>query len=285
MGEAIPQQPLLDHVVVTVKDQLDAAHAAYGRLGFHLTPRGHHSLGSANHLAVFDTCYLELLGYEPGNEGSRADLWRHPTGLTGLVFKGQDIDARHADLTARGVPVEQPMEFSRPVALPDGPREARFRVMRVAPGEVENGRTFFCHHYSPELVWRPEWQRHPNTAVSVREYIIAARDPARTGRIYERLFGPAVVRHEGEGLFFVASPATVHILRPEAAEARLGQAIVLGPDGTDRMVALLFSVGDLATTERVLAGNGLAPSPLPGGGLAVSASAGLGMIAGFVPQR
>ena len=45
--------PQLDHAVINVADRLDDASALYRRLGFQLTPRGHHSLGSSNHLAVF----------------------------------------------------------------------------------------------------------------------------------------------------------------------------------------------------------------------------------------
>ena len=37
-------------------------------------------------LAIFGTNYLELLGYMPGRETSRPDLWQHPAGLTGLEW-------------------------------------------------------------------------------------------------------------------------------------------------------------------------------------------------------
>jgi len=88
---------LIDHVVITVGDQLEATADRYQRLGFNLTERGHHTLGSSNYLAIFETDYLELLGFLPGRETSRADLWRDPPGLTGLVFKPGDPDARYAD--------------------------------------------------------------------------------------------------------------------------------------------------------------------------------------------
>ncbi len=179
--------PAIDHAVVNVLDRLDAAADQYGRLGFRLTARGHHSLGSSNHLAIFATDYLELLGYEPGNETKRADLWRHPAGLTGLVFKATDPDALYADLRARGVPVEPPLEFRRPVQVAEGARDASFRVIRVAPELIENGRTFFCHHFTPELVWRREWQDHPNGVTGIAEFVIAARDPTRTANVYSPL--------------------------------------------------------------------------------------------------
>ena len=52
----------LDHVVVMV-DGIDAAQAAYTKLGFQVQPRGFHKkLGTANHLMIFDKDYFEILG-------------------------------------------------------------------------------------------------------------------------------------------------------------------------------------------------------------------------------
>ena len=78
--------PVLDHVVIDVRDRMDEALATFAGLGFQLTPRGHHTLGSMNHLAMFATDYLELLGFGAGG-GSRPELAPFPVGLNGLVFK------------------------------------------------------------------------------------------------------------------------------------------------------------------------------------------------------
>ena len=52
----------LDNVVVMV-DGIDAAQAAYTKLGFQVQPRGfHNKLGTANHLMIFDKDYFEILG-------------------------------------------------------------------------------------------------------------------------------------------------------------------------------------------------------------------------------
>src|SRR5258707_14519404 len=96
-------RPVLDNVVVNVMAELDEAAAQYGRLGFQLTERGHHTLGSSNNLAIFGENYLELLGYLPGHQTKRADLWTPPAGLTGLVFKSVDPDLVFAALKERGV--------------------------------------------------------------------------------------------------------------------------------------------------------------------------------------
>ena len=57
-----------------------------------------------------------------------------PLGLNGLVFGTDDSAAVFAALDAAGVPVEPPLQFSRPVELPDGARDATFRTVRLKPG-------------------------------------------------------------------------------------------------------------------------------------------------------
>src|SRR5207248_3267338 len=80
-GAAVPTSvPILDHVVVDVRDRMDEAAAVYRALGFQLTPRGHHTLGSMNHLAMLATDYLELLGFGAGG-ASRPELAPFPIGL------------------------------------------------------------------------------------------------------------------------------------------------------------------------------------------------------------
>ncbi len=56
----------LDHVVISARDDLDRAAEVYRALGFTLTERGYHSLGSMNHLAIFGTDYLELIAAPKG---------------------------------------------------------------------------------------------------------------------------------------------------------------------------------------------------------------------------
>ena len=52
--------PAIDHAVIALRD-LDAAAASFSRLGFTLTPRGVHSIGSQNHCIMFGSTYIELL--------------------------------------------------------------------------------------------------------------------------------------------------------------------------------------------------------------------------------
>lgn len=263
-------RPVLDHVVVNVRAQLDDAVTQFTRLGFQLTARGHHSLGSSNHLAVFGSDYLELLGFMPGNEGKRADLLTHPLGLTGLAFRADDPAKLFDTLRARGLPALEPLPFQRPVTLPDGATgEARFTIVRFPAGTVPNGRSFFCHHHTPELVWRPEWQVHRNGALGVAEFAIAAREPARTATLYEAMFGSDLMSQVPGGVVFKTAALTLLLLTPDAIAERYHGAAPESADGSDRMVALAIAVRSLDTARAVLDGEGVPYAPLSSGGVVV----------------
>ena len=261
----VPFRPVLDHAVINVMGKLDEAAAQFVRLGFQLTERGHHTLGSSNNLAIFGSNYLELLGYLPGRETMRADLWAHPAGLTGLVFKSLDTDLVYSRLKERGVPVMEPMSFARPVALPGGAQDARFKVIRVSGDVVQNGRTFFCHHDTPELVYRPEWQAHPNGVTDIVEFAIASNEPARTAAVYDQIFGPDLLTPIQGGVSFRAGAATVLVLEPAAIAERYAGAAAVSEDGSDRMVALTFKVASLATPRALFDAAAISYRPCAGG--------------------
>ena len=56
----------LDHIVFNTQDRMDEVVSLFEHLGFTVSPRGFHTLGSINHTIVFGSDYLELLGYPPG---------------------------------------------------------------------------------------------------------------------------------------------------------------------------------------------------------------------------
>lgn len=245
-------KPVLDHVVINVLGQLDAMADLYRRLGFQLTERGHHTLGSSNHLAIFNENYLELLGYEQGRQTERADLWKHPPGLTGLVFKTTDSLALHAYLADKGIPVENPAEFSRPVALRDGVQDAAFRVVRLGAQLIPNGRVFFCHHFTPELVWRDEWRQHPNGVSDIVEFAIAADEPARTADLYRAIFGSRAVEEVAGGHALRAGQATILFLTSSEVQRRFAGAAPTSIDNADRMAALTLRTRSLGSVDNAL---------------------------------
>ena len=188
----------LDHVVINVKADMDLAQLVFSNLGFTLTPRGYHTLGSINHLMMFGSDYMELIGFpEHGvvnNPNSRSDLTTAPFGINGLVFKSRNVDKTFEKLVELEMDGDPPKSFSRPVELDGRKTDAKFRTVTVRAGVFPEGRVYFCEHGTPELVWRPEWQSHENGIEAVSEIVVVTRDPAKSGDLYSKLLGTSFVK-------------------------------------------------------------------------------------------
>ncbi|WP_438393154.1 VOC family protein [Caballeronia sp. DA-9] len=183
---------VLDHVVVNALFETDAAAACFSMLGFTLTPRGYHSLGSVNHLMMFSDHYLELVGLPVGATVVRKEILESRLGLDGLVYKTDDAQATYACLLGAGVRASEPQAFTRPLEI-DGRKEtARFRTTRLLAGEVPGGRIYFCEHLTPQWVFRPEWATHPNGASGLFELVIVGRDPSADAGRYALAVGICV---------------------------------------------------------------------------------------------
>ena len=167
----LPLSLRIDHAVIAVGD-LDRAASDFRALGFTLTPRGEHSIGSRNHCVMLGSTYIELLAApveHPWLDYYRRFLREHGDGLAAIALSTHDADAAYADLRARGVAAKAPMDLSRPV---DG-GVARFRLVQIE-GEPS---AFICQHLTPELVWRREWQRHANGATELVAAALGAKRP------------------------------------------------------------------------------------------------------------
>src|SRR5260370_34559421 len=213
---------VLDHVVIEVRDGIEEAMRCFQSLGFQLTPRARHTLGSVNHLAMFATAYLELLGFA-GDGAIRPEITRFPVGRNGLVFKTAAADLVHDQAAAVGLPILPVQSFSRPVALDNGTRDARFRTTRLDPAQVPMGRVYFCEHQTPDLVWRPEWQTHPNRACAIARVGVATTDPQRTAGLFRGLFGAADIADRAGGQILTAGTAPLQLPTPDVSAGPGGE--------------------------------------------------------------
>lgn len=248
--------PTLDHVVVNVRDRIDEGLETYRRLGFTMTPRGYHTLGSMNHLAIFGTDYLELIAAPPG-DSRRAEILAAPFGLNGLVFGTEDSAAVYAALHDAGVPVEPPLEFSRPVDFGGGSRDATFRTVRLTPGTVPAGRIYFCHHFNRDLVWRDAWRHHANGAVGVIRAVIAARDPSVLGSLFARMFGEDAVRRSAARCSLRIGLSQIDIVAPDELAREFADAASAADGREDFMAALTIRTRSLDRAADALAASGI----------------------------
>jgi Glyoxalase-like domain len=272
--------PTLDHVVVNVRDRIEEGAETYRRLGFTLTPRGYHTLGSMNHLAMFGTEYLELIA-APAGDTRRQEILAAPEGLNGLVWGTEDPDRTYEALRAAGVPMEQPQQFSRPVGLPDGPRDATFRTVRLAAGTTQAGRLYFCHHLTRELVWRAEWRHHANGVIGVMRAVIATRDPASLGGLFARMFGAGAVREIPDGCRLLVGLSQFDVITPAALQRAFGDAAPEGKGRAEFMAALTLRTRSLEAVARALQAGGISAARRDSGQIVVPATAAFGTVLEF----
>jgi hypothetical protein len=251
MAATLPM-PTLDHVVVNVRDRLDTGVATYRRLGFTMTPRGYHTLGSINHLAILGNEYLELIAVPPG-ETRRAEILAASIGLNGLVFGTEDSAAVYAALHRAGVEVEPPLEFSRPVELAGSAKDATFRTVRLTAGPASLGRLYFCHHLTRELVWRDEWRHHANGAIGVMRVVIAAHDPSVIATLFGRMFGGDAVRPGRTGYTLVIGLSQVDVVTPDALVDEFAGTAPAGDGRSEYMAALTIRTRSLEGAGAALA--------------------------------
>lgn len=207
-----------DHAVIVCGD-LDAAAATWRALGFTLTPRGYHTLGSQNHCIMLARDYLELL-HVTAPSPSRQYYWdaqQRGGGCAAMSCKSRDAFATADRLRAAGFQPSDPIEFSRPVRLDDGTEHpATFRV--TALDQAPGARYFVCEHRTPELLWRPEWMTHANgaQAIAATYLVVEAGQVAATAEAYATLTGAAMTHATGEMAVLDIDGASLVISAPQA---------------------------------------------------------------------
>src|SRR5579871_1007405 len=257
----------LDHIVINVLFDMDRAAALMSQLGFTVTPRGYHSLGSINHLMMFEHDYLELIGLPSGTDVLRKDVLESPRGLDGLVFKSNDIEASERTLRESGLAMLEPRSFSRPVTMDGVEHLARFRTVRTAPELFAAGRVYYCQHFTPELVWHRPWMSHANDVSALRELVVVTSNAEADGSLYAKA-AQSPVERRGEDLIITLSGGfRLTLMSPPRYRDRYGEqcveadgrqsffgAIVLEAPDLERLRGLAASIPDarIAATDHSL---------------------------------
>jgi glyoxalase-like protein len=273
--------PGLDHLVINARDQLDDAAAAYRRLGFYLTPRGFHTLGSMNHLAVFADNYLELVGVPPENPRARPELAHASPGLNGYVFRTHDPEALYRRLLRRRVTADPPGEFSRPVDVDGERHDARFQTLRLGANEFPVGRVYFCHHLTPELVWRREWQTHPNGAVEILAAVWVVQDPKYYVRALARIAGQQILRSDAQPASFAVGGTTIELYDYSRFGERYGTLAIDAGERADFMACVRVRTTSLDVARRWLAGNRVAFDAGQSGSIVVPSAEAFNVVVEF----
>jgi catechol 2,3-dioxygenase-like lactoylglutathione lyase family enzyme len=216
----------IDHLLIGARD-LERSRAAYARLGFTLTPRGRHvGWSTGNYCVMFAKDYLELIGVVDPSQPARsieARIAERGDGPIGLALATSDAEAAYRELAAAGLEPEPVRPLARALDLPEGTVMPRFNLVQLGPAATPQVPMFLCQHLSPELVRRPAWLRHPNTATGIASVTAVVGEPESVVGTCARLFGDGAVGRTdgvvsarvGSASILFATPAEAAALHPE----------------------------------------------------------------------
>jgi hypothetical protein len=226
----------LDHVAHFVGDP-EAAIRALARAGFAPTPisiqvnpdpagGAPRPTGTGNVTCMLDRGYLEILfktADTPLGQEFDAAMARY-RGVRLAAFAVADAGATHARLGGAGFRMQPLAAMQRPVGTEAGDDIAAFTVVRLAPGEMPEGRIQALTHRTEHTVWQPRWLAQPNGARGLLDIMIAEADVEEAAGRFRRFlareahadrFGPSF--HLDRGRVQLVGVASLRQLFPSLA--------------------------------------------------------------------
>lgn len=170
-------------------------------LGFNMTAVGKHPWGTSTSLAMFDGCLLEIMGiydetlidevpagpFRFGRHVFEHLQQREGVALSALHSTDSARDAARAEVA--GFTVAGHLEFGRDVTLPDGRVDRTKTTLALLPDPDFPRLSFFlCQQHRPELIYVPEWLKHPNSVNGINGVTILAA-AAQQGPLKAKLMG------------------------------------------------------------------------------------------------
>ncbi len=240
----------IDHPVIAAND-LDAARATFGRLGFTVPPRGSHvEWGTGNLCIMFPDDYLEVRGIIDAERFTMyldEHLERYGEGLMGVAFGTSDVAASRALAIRNGVDAGELKTLTRNFEHPEGWTQPSFALYAPAQADIaEMMHVVVLEHRTPELIRAPHFLEHPNGCVGVNGIAGIVYDVGACAGRVRQLLGDDAVRMNAAGLRAVVPTGQyLDFLVPEAFVTRYGRLPFFDDGHTPRLAAISLRVADL----------------------------------------
>lgn len=180
----------LDHIVHCTSN-FDGLRTTMAQIGFTLTPPAEHPFGTGNSLVQLDGFFVEFLHLpnphlvtqpaegEFGFATFNADYMKNGgEGISMLVFESEDAAAEQERFVKEGLDTYKRFDFSRLAIQPDGAEvTVGFSLAFATHADMPKAAFFYCQQHAPQYFWKPEYQRHANSAVAIGEVAMVASNP------------------------------------------------------------------------------------------------------------
>jgi hypothetical protein len=213
----------LDHLGFACRD-LGALLRVFEVLGFAATPpqplmtvdeQGEaRPLGQTSAHLVFGRTYIELSAVPDPAAGNHLEpfLARYE-GLHIIAFRGGDLESRRLSLARAGLSPTTTAHARRGIGYGELHGEAHFHWFMLPAAQSPEGLVCVVDNQSPDLVYQPSVQSHPNGALDLCGLILCVDDLAAAMRRWQGLLGPAAQDGEGSAIFALGN-ATLRLVRP-----------------------------------------------------------------------
>jgi hypothetical protein len=253
MNDADRQKPppgelYVDHVSHFVAD-LEAAARVCEKLGLRVTPLSIQNtpegpVGTANRCVMLEQGYIELLSpthNTPPAQRMCALMERHD-GVHLLCFGTPDAEGEHQRLAAHGFEPQPLVDLSR--AVEGG--TARFKVVRLAPEKMPEGRIQYVEHLTPEQLWRAA----DINALRLEQVFVVADDPAEAAARWAEFAGMLPTPEDDgvridtdRGSIFLGARKTLKGILGDAPPAPAIAGYALGCSHPEAFVARCLNAG------------------------------------------
>ncbi len=260
----------LDHLVIAV-NELSAARDRFADFGFRTTPLGTQPWGTANHLVQFPHNFIELVGVVNPDElvpmsdehfsfsAHNDQFLRRREGLSMLVLSTDDAQADAQQWRQRGLHVYEPVHWSRKATLPDGSESTvAFTLTFVVDPLMPEIAFFTCQQHNPEAFWKPEYQRHENSATGIAGVTLISEHPTQHKAFFSALIDDAPIDEEADQLSMETACGVIRVQSPQRFAAQYPGARPSGEARGAILVAATVEVADLDRAARCLENNGIA---------------------------
>jgi hypothetical protein len=177
-------------------------------------------------------------------------------GLSQLALSSIDPAKDKAEFDKAGFGGFDRFDFSRKGKRADGGEvEVAFSLSFARDPQSKHAGFFSILHKTPESLWSPELQRHPNGANAISALVLVADNPTDHYIFLEAFTGARDLRATSLGLRIETPRGEILAYDPRAFFDAFGSAAPK-EEGL-RLAALVFRVADLAATERRLEKAGL----------------------------
>ena len=222
----------LDHLGTIVRD-LAAGAARWEKLGFQLSPLSRQRgkmpgrdedgpWATANRCAILAQGYLELIGIV---DATAFNPWTkfldRFEGLHLLAFRVPNADSAYAELAKRTDTLNAPVQRERKLDVNGAEETMRFRNIFSRDESYPEGRYILLEHQTPDFLWQPRYQSHPNGALALEAALVCADDVAAEASRLERLLGvPAAQGADGVLRLRPPQGGSIEVHSADAFEAR-----------------------------------------------------------------